>query len=145
MKLRKMTLEDISQVAEIEKQCFSLPWSRKEIEKTFLSDNVLFIVAEIKGIIVAYVGIIIVLEEANIINIATHINYRRLGIAKGLLETLLSEARKIGVNDITLEVRQSNSSAIDLYKSFGFESAGIRRNFYNQPPEDAIIMWKYDL
>lgn len=141
MKIRRMELRDIPQIAEIEKQCFSLPWSEKEIEKTFLSNNSIYCVAEDNGSIVGYVGTLHVLDEGNIINVAVIPTCRCRGIAKGLMEYLFSELKSVGVKNITLEVRKSNTDAIYLYESFGFKAEGIRKNFYERPVEDAVIMW----
>lgn len=145
MNLRRMTIEDIKEIELIERQCFTLPWSKKEIEKTFIAGNSVFCVATIEGQIVGYIGMITVLDEGNIINIAVKSEYRRCGVAKGLLDFLITEAKTENIKNITLEVRQSNSNAINLYESFGFETAGIRKNFYDRPTENAVIMWKYNI
>lgn len=145
MQIREMQIEDAAAIAEIEKQCFSLPWPIKEIEETFLAKNSIFYVASIGGQIVGYAGLYFILDEGNIINIAVDSRYRRQGIAKGLLEHLILQLKHKGVKNVTLEVRKGNMAAISLYESFGFETVGIRKNFYVRPLEDALIMWKYQL
>lgn len=145
MHLRRMEIEDAKEIEIIEKQSFALPWSKYEIEKTFLAGNNLFCIATIQGEVVGYIGMLMVLDEGNIINIAVKSDFRRCGIAKGLLVFLIAEAKKEEVKHITLEVRQSNAIAIKMYESLGFEAVGIRKNFYERPTENAVIMWKNNI
>ena len=129
---RLMSEGDIKQVAAIEKEIFSLPWS----EKSFLDS--------LKNEIVAYCGAYISFEEADISNVAVKKNFRRKNVAENMLNKLFYECGKKGVSDITLEVRETNVPAISLYEKLGFEEAGIRKNFYEKPVENALIMWKHD-
>ena len=129
---RLMSEGDIKQVAAIEKEIFSLPWS----EKSFLDS--------LKNEIVAYCGAYISFEEADISNVAVKENFRRKNVAENMLNKLFYECGKKGVSDITLEVRETNVPAISLYEKLGFEEAGIRKNFYEKPVENALIMWKHD-
>ena len=92
----------------------------------------------------AYCGAYISFEEADISNVAVKKNFRRKNVAENMLNKLFYECGKKGVSDITLEVRETNVSAISLYEKLGFEEAGIRKNFYEKPVENALIMWKHD-
>ena len=127
---RLMSEGDIKQVAAIEKEIFSLPWSEKSFLDSLKNENTVYIVAEIKDEIVAYCGAYISFEEADISNVAVN--------------KLFYECGKKGVSNITLEVRETNVPAISLYEKLGFEEAGIRKNFYEKPVENALIMWKHD-
>ena len=131
-----MSEGDIKQVAAIEKEIFSLPWSEKSFLDSLKKENTVYIVAEIKDEIVAYCGAYISFEEADISNVAVKKNFRRKNVAENMLNK--------GVSDITLEVRETNVPAISLYEKLGFEEAGIRKNFYEKPVENALIMWKHD-
>ena len=94
------------------------------------------------GSIAGYIGMLCVLDEGEITNVAVAEGFRRQGIGERLLSSLLQAGRKEGVDSFTLEVRESNSSARRLYRKLGFQEEGIRRNFYEKPTEDAILMWK---
>ena len=141
---RLMSEGDIKQVAAIEKEIFSLPWSEKSFLDSLKNENTVYIVAEIKDEIVAYCGAYISFEEAGISNVAVKKNFRRKNVAENMLNKLFYECGKKGVSDITLEVRETNVPAISLYEKLGFEEAGIRKNFYEKPVENALIMWKHD-
>ena len=141
---RLMSEGDIKQVAAIEKEIFSLPWSEKSFLDSLKNENTVYIVAEIKDEIVAYCGAYISFEEADISNVAVKKNFRRKNVAENMLNKLFYECGKKGVSDITLEVRETNVPAISLYEKLGFEEAGIRKNFYEKPVENALIMWKHD-
>ena len=122
---RLMSEGDIKQVAAIEKEIFSLPWSEKSFLDSLKNENTVYIVAEIS-------------------NVAVKKNFRRKNVAENMLNKLFYECGKKGVSDITLEVRETNVPAISLYEKLGFEEAGIRKNFYEKPVENALIMWKHD-
>ena len=142
MILRRAEPGDIDCIAEMETICFpEEPWSREMVAAEFSGLNPSrYYVAEEDGRILAYAGIWIIPPEGYITNVAVHPDCRRRGIGSKILQTLIEEGRKEGVTDITLEVRVSNGPAIGLYKSFGFEEAGIRPKYY-QDKEDALIMW----
>ncbi|SHJ60550.1 ribosomal protein S18-alanine N-acetyltransferase [Parasporobacterium paucivorans] len=145
MTVRKMTTDDIPEVAQIEKQCFHQPWSAEEILRTYQSVTSLFTVAEEGRKVVGYVGMYLVPDEGYIINVAVSPLFRKKGVATQLIAQILEDAKEEGVQNVSLEVRKSNQEAIRLYEKIGFESVGIRKNFYELPPEDAIIMWKYGI
>lgn len=131
----------IDSIAELEKICFSEPWSADAIMDSFRSGTV-FLVAEKDGKVLGYVGIKPVLDEGYITNVAVFPEYRRMGVGAALMHSLDRLARNKGLAFISLEVRKSNLPAISLYESFGYKTEGVRKNFYRDPLEDAIIMTK---
>ncbi len=151
-KIRKMQEQDIEQVAKIEKLVFSQPWSYQSIYESFIRPEYIFLVAIYNQKVIGYVGLYTVLSEGDITNIAVLPEYRNKGIAKSLLNRLFAEAMQKAKSNISpdnhitlsmqinLEVRESNSAAIHLYKSLGFKTVGVRKNFYDKPKENAILM-----
>lgn len=133
---------DLPQVAEIEKQNFSIPWSLESFRESMMLEHTIYLVAEEKEIVTGYCGMYRVFNEGEIVNVAVDSKYRRRGVAKELLEQLLKESEALNVDNFFLEVRESNEAAINLYKKLGFTEAGIRRDFYEKPRENAIFMWK---
>ena len=142
MQIRSMTLEDCAQVAAIETMSFSMPWSLHAFTETIGNPNYRFLVAEEDGEILGYCGFVYVLDEAEIPNVCVSADARRRGIGRALMEELVQRARELGIVTLHLEVRQSNIPAQNLYRSIGFEDIGIRKNFYDLPKEDAILMCK---
>ena len=141
--VRKMKKDDLDRVSQIEKECFSTPWSRDSFEDMIDNPATLYMVAEDNGYIVANCGVIIAAGEGDICNVAVDPSYRKRGIAKLLLTRVMEEASKeMGVLSFTLEVRRSNTVAISLYEKLGFVNEGIRPGFYTSPKEDAVIFWK---
>ena len=139
---RRMEEEDLDQVAELEGRIFSMPWSRKAFQDSIALAHTLFVVAERDGRILGYCGCYQMLEEAEITNVAVAEAFRKQGIGRGMLEKLMSLGQERGAFAYTLEVRAGNLAAQRLYESLGFESLGIRKNFYEKPAEDAVIMWR---
>lgn len=133
----------IDAIAELEKLCFSQPWSYDALAEELKNDTAFFHVAETDGVVSGYVGLHIVCGQAFITNIAVLPQYRRMGVAKKLLNSLFITAEKFDLEFISLEVRPSNTPAINLYKSFDFEEIGMRKNFYRNPNEDALIMTRF--
>lgn len=131
----------IGQVAMLEKMCFSSPWSEKSLNDELSNDTATWLVAlgEDKSVL-GYGGIHILHDEGEIMNIAVHEKFRRLGIAKDILHKLLDYAKC--TQSVFLEVRSSNISAIKLYENAGFEQIAVRRNYYQFPTEDALILRK---
>lgn len=140
--VRIMKLEDISAVYDLECKCFSVPWSidsfMQEVEVNKLAH---YYVGVENGEVVAYGGYWLVVDEAHITNIAVSPDCRRRGYGKRLVEIMLDRAKLDGARSITLEVRESNEAARMLYRSFGFKDAGVRPGYYQDPKEDAILMW----
>ena len=139
MIIRRMTLDDVKKVAEIEKECFSLPWSEASFEDSLAREDTVFLVCEDTEV-VGYVGMYLSFEEGEITNVAVTPSYRKRGCSNLLMEAIAKEAKERAAQCIILEVRVSNAPAISLYKKHGFEEIGIRKNFYEHPTEDAIIM-----
>ena len=138
---RKMTADDVETVAEIEFKSFSLPWTLEDFWHEVLNKDSESIVAEIDGKVVAYACVWISFDEADVANIAVAENFRGQGIGKKLFAEVLRRVKMRGVNALTLEVRVSNTAAIKLYESFGLRSVGVRKKYYCNPEEDALIMW----
>lgn len=140
MRIRQMTAEDVPAVAKIEKECFSQPWS----EQGFLDGmkNAVFFVAEDPQI-VGYIGMYRMPPEGEITNVAVTQKMRGKGYGRELLLTMQRWAAEHEIDRIILEVRSKNEPAIQLYRTYGFEKIGVRKNFYQFPREDADIMeWK---
>ena len=136
-----MNADHLDEVAELERICFSMPWSRKMLAEEL--DNALsaFLVAlDDTGKVVGYAGVQVVLDEGYITNVAVRPECRRQGIASKLIEVFINFAQANQLAFLTLEVRPSNTAAIVLYGRHGFRSTGRRKNYYEHPKEDAIIM-----
>ena len=136
-----MTADHLDEVAALERACFSNPWSRQLFAQEL--DNALsaFLVAlDGEGRVAGYAGLQVILDEGTITDIAVRPDCRRRGVAGKLLQVFLDFAQGSGLAFLTLEVRASNYDAIALYGSRGFRSVGRRKNYYEHPPEDAIIM-----
>lgn len=141
--IRKMEEKDLDRIMEIEKDAFTTPWPKEsfllEITKNQLAR---YIVAEIDNVVVGYGGIWLILDEGHITNIAVESKYRKMGVGKAIVEGLIYLCTKQGIKAMTLEVRESNISAQNLYKKYGFVESGVRPKYYADDNEDAIIMWK---
>lgn len=134
--------EQVPAIAALERQCFSAPWSESALLEEVENPQALFLCALWQGQPVGYVGCVWVLDEGAICNVAVDAAYRRRGIAKALLTELARRGKKLGLAQLGLEVRVSNLGAQALYKDLGYEVLGLRKNFYQQPREDALIMVK---
>ena len=141
LEIKKMLPEDAAAVAVIERMIFSQPWSEKGFLDSLESPDTLYLVVKVQGVIVGYCGLLQSFEEADITNVAVHPEWRGRGIAYRMLQTLMEQGKTRGIERYTLEVRVSNASAIHVYEKLGFTSVGIRKNFYDMPREDAVIMW----
>ena len=142
IKYRKMTAEDVSQVAELEAVCFSHPWSERSVANELTNPLSLWLVAAEGDLVVGYVGSQSVLGEADMMNVAVRPECRNQGVARKLITELIAELKANGVYCLTLEVRASNDPAIHLYSSMGFAQVGLRPNYYSAPKEDALILKK---
>lgn len=144
--VRQATGEDAAQIAEVEKQCFTVPWSYESLHQD-ISENprAFYIAAEADGKICGYVGVWRILDEGHITNVAVAPEYRRRHIASAMLTVLLELLVDNEVRSCTLEVRAGNEAAKALYRSLGFEEAGVRKGYYEDNGEDAIIMWKEEI
>lgn len=141
--IRKMCKSDIETLAELERQCFSSPWSVASLEAELTKNDSHFFVLLCDEHIAAYIGSNIVLDECYIANVAVFPEYRRKGFGRLLVEHASENAKNNNCSFITLEVRESNQSAISLYESCNFETLGKRKKFYSNPTEDCLIMTRY--
>lgn len=142
MMIRQMQARDIPAVAELEKQIFSDPWSENSIRSSFDNRISCWLVAEVDGIVVGYIGSEAVLDSADMMNVAVAPDYRRQGIAEALVNGLSDALRAKDIRFLMLEVRVSNAPAIALYEKLGFTVAGRRPRYYSNPREDAYVMRK---
>lgn len=144
--IRELTMEDIDQVCVLEEMVFSMPWHKESFIEMVENKDALYLVVEEKsnpGVVIAACGMRNIVGEGDISNVLVHPDYRKRGIARQMLAELMRRGeQKFGIEAYTLEVRKSNVDAIHLYEYHGFIQEGIRKNFYEKPTEDAIIMWK---
>ncbi|MFX4262103.1 ribosomal protein S18-alanine N-acetyltransferase [Pelotomaculum propionicicum] len=142
----EMRLEHLDQVLEIEKASFPTPWSRDAFKGEILqNDFARYIVAIYDSAVIGYGGMWIILDEAHITNVAVRPDLRGKSIGKVLMLEIIRQAVMMGANSMTLEVRPSNNAARKLYQGLGFIERGLRKRYYSDTNEDAIIMWKENL
>lgn len=142
--IRRMTLEDVDDVYEIEKAEFVVPWTKDSFIKEMTTNSLaVYYVAVVDGKICGYVGMWHVVTEAHIINVCVAKEYQRKGIGRMLVQKMVDESVEREVMGMTLECSTVNEKAINLYKSFGFEIEGTRKEYYEVTKEDCYIMWKY--
>ena len=139
--IRRMVESDLNQVAELELRCFSIPWTRGMLEEELANAYALYLVVATGDRVVGYAGAWIVFDEGHITNIAVDPAARRRGTGRILLAALIEGMQGRGVLAATLEVRRGNAPAIAMYQSFGFTTKGVRRGYYADNNEDALIMW----
>ncbi len=133
----------LPQLEELEQQCFSIPWTWDQLMSQLPDDCHEFLAAEQEGKVLGYVGMMTVLDEGYISNVAVDPAFRRQGIADRLITELLDRARIRELSFVTLEVREHNEPAIALYRKHGFAPVGLRKNYYELPVENALLMTKY--
>ncbi|OAT84762.1 ribosomal-protein-alanine N-acetyltransferase [Bacillus sp. MKU004] len=142
MEIRFMTVDDLDAVMEIEHRSFSIPWTREafynEIEQNHLST---YLVVEDGECIAGYCGVWLVVDEAHITNVAVLPDYRGKGLGEALMMRIMEIAKQVGARVMTLEVRVSNEAAKGLYRKMGFQDGGIRKRYYSDNQEDALVMW----
>ena len=139
-----MTADHLDELERLEKICFSRPWSRKMLGEELDNECAAFLVAEdpVTKEVVGYAGLLVMADEGYITNVAVFPEYRRRGVAGQIIAVFDNFARGNRLAFLTLEVRPSNAAAIALYRSFGFEEVGRRKNYYDLPKEDALILTK---
>ena len=142
MRIEQMTAAHVAQIAEIEKLCFNDPWSENSVASELDNKLSYWLVALDGDKVAGYVGSQTVLDWTDMMNIAVHPDYRRQGIAEALVSELQSALKDHGSRCLTLEVRASNAPAIALYEKLGFSQVGLRKNYYRNPKEDALILRK---
>lgn len=139
MHIKLAALENVDDILKIEQTCFSTPWTKQGIAESIVNENTYLYLALVDDNVAGYMGLQIFSGEGYVTNVATLPEYRRMGVARALI----TECLKHKMEFITLEVRESNTPAINLYKSFGFTEVGKRPRFYREPEEDAILLTKY--
>lgn len=137
----RVTDDLLAAVALLERECFSLPWSEQSLA-LFVGESGVAFAIELDGKVVAYGGMLTVLDEGQIQNIAVSLPYRRRGLGRMIMDALEKHARQNGIVQLSLEVRESNTAARALYASCGWSEVGIRKNFYSAPRESAVVMIK---
>lgn len=140
MTIREMTLDDLDQVMAIERENFSVPWTETGFFSFLIRQDTLFLVAEEAGEIEGYCGAVMVPDEGDITNVSVSGRRRRRGTGTALVRELIRRAEASGVTKLYLEVRESNLAAIGLYESLGFQKEGVRRDYYEEPRENAVLM-----
>ena len=143
IKIEPMNESHLKDLALLEKQCFSVPWSENALRAELAKENSRFFVAITKDEVSGYVGANNVLGEVYIDNIAVFYNYRGFGIGTALLKHLINVSKDEKCDLVTLEVRVSNTPARNLYEKTGFKNVGVRKTFYEKPKEDGIIYTLY--
>lgn len=133
----------LPQLEELEKACFSLPWTREQLKSQMPDEHHVFLTATDGEQVLGYVGMMVVLDEGYISNVAVAPAVRRQGIGDALISELMSRAQERELAFVTLEVRESNAPAIALYEKHGFRAVGKRKNYYELPREDAVLMTNY--
>lgn len=144
-KIEPMNSSHISGIFEVSTLSLLEAWSINSIEKELSNKLAKYIVALDSDKVIGFVGMWIVFDEGDITNIAVHPDYRKQGIGTLLMDNLISLCNGNSINSLTLEVRESNIPAQRLYEKHGFKGEGIRKNFYDNPKENAIIMWKHNI
>jgi ribosomal-protein-alanine N-acetyltransferase len=137
--------EHIKEIVNISSLSFITPWTFDSIEKELDNKFARYVVAKKDNIVVGFGGVWLILDEGHITNIAVHPEYRGIGIGDIIVDSLNDICVLEGISSMTLEVRKSNTIAQNLYKKHGFIEEGIRKNYYTDTKEDAVIMWKYNL
>ncbi len=140
IEISPMTPADVPQAAELERLCFTDPWSEASIAYELQSPISLWLTARDGARVLGYIGSQSVPPESDVMNLAVHPEYRRRGLGTALLQALKEQLALRGVTVLALEVRRSNAEAIALYEKHGFTLAGVRKNYYRTPREDALIL-----
>ena len=144
--VRPMTLADLDSVMIVEKDSFSTPWSRNAFEEELTQNKLARYLVAVSGeVVVGYAGTWLVINEAHVTNVAVGVPYRGKGMGRRLMECMMDLARDNHMESMTLEVRVSNMAARTLYSKLGFVEAGIRKNYYTETREDALILWREEL
>lgn len=142
LSIRKMQEQDAAAVAAIEKENFSRPWTEDGFLGAIKKENTCYLCAFVDEVLVGYIGMWIAVDEGEITNVSVKKEYQGQKIGGKLMEELLQKGEEEGVTAYFLEVRSSNQAAITLYSHYGFEQAGVRKKFYEDPVEDGIVMCK---
>ncbi len=137
-----MTDNEVDEVCALEEETFSMPWKKKDFLRMIEDDHMCYLVAMLDGSVIAGAGIREIAGDIEITNVAVKEKYRKHGYGTKLLDAVIEKGREMGGLAYTLEVRKSNKAAIALYEKAGFKTEGVRKDFYEKPVEDGLIMWK---
>lgn len=143
MRIRDAVPQDVPEIARLERECFTTPWTEEIIRSQLSGEGKLMLAAEEDGRFAGYMGLQYVLDEGYISNVCTAPEFRRRGVASALIDETVTRAAALGLSFLSLEVRRSNEPAIRLYEARGFQKVGVRQGYYEKPAEDAIIMDLY--
>ncbi len=144
--IKEMTGDHIDGVMVVENLSFKIPWSRQAfVDEITVNNMAMYFVALCNEQVIGYGGMWKILDEGHITNIAVHPEFRRCGAASVIIEKILEISGEKGIKSLTLEVRKSNIAAQNLYQKYGFKSEGIRKGYYSDTGEDALIMWKHGI
>ena len=138
--IKPLTMEEVEKAVALEETCFSSPWSKQAFVDTVTKDCYRYYAAYVDSEYVGTAGLILRYDEADISNVAVHPDWRGKGIASMLMEHVIQEAQEQGLHSLLLEVREGNTSARRLYEKTGFVIDGVRKNYYQNPVEDAVLM-----
>lgn len=138
--VRGMRAGDVSAVLAIEESSYSVPWSEATFRGLLRRRDAELVVAEAGGVLIGFAAAWFVVDQAELGNVAVAEDWRRRGVGARLVEMVLARAIERGMREVFLEVRPSNATAKRLYERFGFREVGRRRNYYSDPPEDAVVM-----
>ena len=141
LEIREFNINDIEELYEVELTSFTDPWSKESFKDELNNEIAHYLVGSINNKVVAYIGAWFILDEAHITNVAVKSDFRRQKIAKQLITAFIVLAKKHQITSITLQERASNIPAQSLYQQFGFEKQGLRKRYYADNNEDAIMMW----
>lgn len=142
MTFREMLVEDLDQVVDIEQNLFSVPWTKEGFLTYLMKKDTMFFVVEEKERILGYCSMMTVLDEGDILNVAVRSDRQKEGIGQFLVDSMLRMAEMEGIRLVHLEVRQGNGTARRLYQRLGFKEDGLRRDYYENPVENAVLMTK---
>ena len=142
LQIKPLTEEYVDQVCVLEEEAFSMPWHRESFLEMISNKDACYLIGLLGEEVVASCGLRNIVGDGEITNVVTKASARGKGFGKQMLLKLLEEGSAMGVEAFTLEVRKSNAPAIGLYEKLGFVTEGVRKNFYEEPTEDALIMWK---
>lgn len=144
-KIESMNVSHVEGIFEVSKLSLPEAWNIESIEKELSNKLAKYLVALDGNTVIGFVGMWIVFDEGDITNIAVHPAYRKQGIGNLLMNSLIALCKENNITSLTLEVRESNLPAQNLYKKHEFTEEGIRKNFYDNPKENAIIMWRHNI
>lgn len=142
IKLNEMSENDLDDVIEVSSLSLKETWSKEAFAQEITNPMAKYVVAEMDNKVIGFAGLWTIVDEGHITNIAVHPDYRGKGIGSKLVKSLIDNSKDWYINDLTLEVRYSNKIAQNLYKKYGFIEEGIRKNYYADNKEDAVIMWR---